>query len=56
MLILSGGKNMERLMIDAAHIKVHPYAVEAKGGNEGMSHTKGGTECQTAPCGRHTRD
>lgn len=33
---------MERLMIDAAHIKIHPYAVEAKGGNEGMSHTKGG--------------
>lgn len=42
MLILSGEKDMEWLMMNASHIKVHPYAAEAKGGNEGMSRTKGG--------------
>ena len=41
-LILSGEKDMEWLMIDATHIKVHPHAAGAKGGNEGMSRTKGG--------------
>jgi transposase len=31
----------EWLMIDASHIKVHPHASGAKGGNEDMSRTKG---------------
>ena len=33
----------EWLMIDATHIKVHPSAVGAKGGNQEMSRTKGGS-------------
>jgi transposase len=33
----------ERLMMDANHIKVHPHAAGAKGGNQGMNHTKGGS-------------
>ena len=33
----------EWLMIDATHIKVHPHAAGAKGGNQGMSRTKGGS-------------
>ncbi len=32
----------EWLMIDASHIKVHPHAEEAKGGNQDMKRTKGG--------------
>lgn len=32
----------EWLMIDASHIKVHPHAAGAKGGNQDMSRTKGG--------------
>ena len=32
----------EWLMIDASHIKVHPHAAGAKGGNQGMGVTKGG--------------
>lgn len=31
----------EWLMIDATHIKVHPHAAGAKGGNQDMSITKG---------------
>lgn len=30
------------LMIDASHCKVHPHAAGAKGGNQYVSHTKGG--------------
>ena len=32
----------EWLMIDASHIKVHPHAAGARGGNQGMSLSKGG--------------
>ncbi len=33
----------EWLMIDASHCKVHPQAAGARGGNQGMSRTKGGS-------------
>ncbi len=33
----------EWLMIDASHIKVHPHAAGAKGGNQDMAITKGGS-------------
>ena len=33
----------EWLMIDASHIKVHPHAAGAKGGNQDMGRTKGGS-------------
>jgi transposase len=33
----------EWLMIDASHCKVHPHATGAKGGNQGMGRTKGGS-------------
>jgi hypothetical protein len=33
----------EWLMIDASHIKVHPHTADAKGGNQGMELTKGGS-------------
>ena len=33
----------EWLMIDASHVKVHPHAAGAKGGNQDMSRTKGGS-------------
>ena len=33
----------EWLMIDASHAKVHPHAAGAKGGNQDMSRTKGGS-------------
>ena len=32
----------EWLMIDASHAKVHPHAAGARGGNQGIGHTKGG--------------
>ena len=35
--------NVEWLMIDASHIKVHPHAAGAKGGNQDMGRTKGGS-------------
>ena len=35
--------DFEWLMIDATHIKVHPYATGARGGNQDMSVTKGGS-------------
>jgi len=35
--------DFEWLMIDATHIKVHPHAAGAKGGNEEMNRTKGGS-------------
>ena len=34
--------DMEWLMIDSTHAKVHPHAAGARGGNEAMSRTKGG--------------
>ncbi|OTA14035.1 transposase [Xenorhabdus vietnamensis] len=34
--------DFEWLMIDASHIKVHPHAAGAKGGNQDMGHKKGG--------------
>ena len=33
----------EWLMIDASHCKVHPHASGAKGGNQDMARTKGGS-------------
>ena len=33
----------EWLMIDASHIKVHPHAAGARGGNQDMAVTKGGS-------------
>lgn len=33
----------EWLMIDASHAKVHPHAAGARGGNQDMSRTKGGS-------------
>lgn len=35
--------DFEWLMIDASHVKVHPHAAGAKGGNQEMSRTKGGS-------------
>ena len=35
--------DFEWLMIDASHIKVHPHAAGARGGNQAMSKTKGGS-------------
>ena len=35
--------DLEWLMIDASHVKVHPHAAGAKGGNQEMSRTKGGS-------------
>ena len=40
---LVGEPAFEWLMIDASHIKVHPHAAGAKGGNQAMTHTKGGS-------------
>ena len=33
--------HFEWILIDASHIKVHPHAAGAKGGNQDMSRTKG---------------
>ena len=33
----------EWLMIDASHVKVHPDAAGARGGNQAMGRTKGGS-------------
>ncbi|GMB10675.1 MAG: IS5 family transposase [Candidatus Improbicoccus devescovinae] len=35
--------DFEWLMIDASHIKIHPHAAGAKGGNQDMERTKGGS-------------
>ena len=35
--------DMEWLLIDASHVKVHPHAAGARGGNQAMSRTKGGS-------------
>lgn len=44
---LIDGPDYEWLMIDASHVKVHPDATGAVGGNQDMSLTKGGS---TANC------
>lgn len=40
---LMDAPDFEWLMIDASHCKVHPHASGARGGNQGMSRTKGGS-------------
>ena len=35
--------DMEWLMVDASHVKAHPHAAGARGGNEDMERTKGGS-------------
>lgn len=35
--------DFEWLMIDASHIKIHPHAAGARGGNQKMGRTKGGS-------------
>ena len=41
--ILIDNPDFEWLMIDTSHIKVHPHAAGAVGGNQDMSRTKGGS-------------
>ena len=41
--ILIDEPDFEWLMIDASHCKVHPHAAGAKGGNQAMDRTKGGS-------------
>ena len=41
--ILIDEPDFEWLMIDASHCKVHPHAAGARGGNQDMSRTKGGS-------------
>ena len=41
--ILVDEPDFEWLMIDASHCKVHPHAAGARGGNQNMSRTKGGS-------------
>jgi transposase len=41
--VLIENPNYEWLMIDASYCKVHPHAAGAKGGNQEMSRTKGGS-------------
>lgn len=41
--VLIDDPDYEWLMIDASHIKFHPYAAGARGGNQEMSRTKGGS-------------
>ncbi|NLW79673.1 MAG: IS5 family transposase [Ruminococcaceae bacterium] len=40
--ILIDEPDFEWLMIDASHVKVHPHAAGARGGNQDMERTKGG--------------
>ena len=35
--------DLEWLMIDASHVKVHPHAAGARGGNQAVGLTKGGS-------------
>jgi transposase len=44
--------DFEWLMIDASHIKVHPHAAGAVGGNQQMGRTKGGHGCRGTYAGR----
>ena len=41
--VLVQDPDYEWLMIDASHVKVHPHAAGARGGNQDMSRTKGGS-------------
>ena len=41
--ILIDEPDFEWLMIDASHVKVHPHAAGARGGNQAMAKTKGGS-------------
>ncbi len=41
--VLIDDLDYEWLMIDASHCKVHPHATGARGGNQDMSRTKGGS-------------
>ena len=41
--ILVNDPDFEWLMIDASYIKVHPHGCGARGGNQSMSRTKGGS-------------
>lgn len=41
--ILIDDPDYEWLMIDTSHCKVHPHATGARGGNQDMSRTKGGS-------------
>lgn len=41
--ILIDEPDFEWLMIDASHVKVHPHAAGAIGGNQDMERTKGGS-------------
>ena len=41
--LVMAAPDFEWLMIDASHCKVHPHAAGAKGGNQDMSRTKGGS-------------
>ena len=41
--ILKGGKNFEWLMIDSSYVKAHQHAAGARGGNQAISKTKGGS-------------
>ena len=41
--VLIDDPDYEWLMIDASHCKVHPHAAGARGGNQEMSRTKGGS-------------
>lgn len=41
--VIATDKDFEWLMIDATHIKVHPHAAGACGGNQDMGRTKGGS-------------
>ena len=35
--------DLEWLMLDASHVKIHPHAAGARGGNEAIARTKGGS-------------
>jgi transposase len=41
--ILIDDKDYEWLIVDASHVKVHPHACGAAGGNQDMGRTKGGS-------------
>ena len=46
--ILIDEPDFEWLMIDASHVKVHPYAAGAHGGNQAMAKTKGAQRQDTS--------
>ena len=41
--IFANESDLTQLQIDASHCKVHPHAAGAKGGNQAMGKTKGGS-------------